>query len=120
MRRDQLAATGFALRGEETKGEGCGRCVRDRLASLVLVLDVAGNGVNVLSALTGARVEQAQQPFEQFQGARRATANMQIDRHNVRDTACYCIASGKYAAVGCTVADRDHPFGIGRGVIGAL
>src|SRR5215470_8690120 len=65
-------------------------------------------------------LEQRQQAAQNFERRRRTAWNVQIDRHHGVDAADYGIAAGKTAAIARAVAYRDHPFRIGRGVIGAL
>jgi hypothetical protein len=45
---------------------------------------------------------------------------MNIDRQQTVDAAHDRITPGEYAAVNGTIAHRDHPFGIRRGIVGAF
>jgi hypothetical protein len=77
---------------------------------------------SVISSFRGSsvRVEEGEQAAQQLGGVRRAAADVQVDRHHLRDPAHDRVAAGEQAAVERAVADRHHPFGIGRGGVGAL
>src|ERR1700722_7598976 len=62
--------------------------------------------------------EEGKQPVENLLGARRATANMQIDWDGGSDAANAGIAAGEHAAIERAVAHGDDPFGIGGRAIG--
>src|SRR6516165_9011651 len=64
--------------------------------------------------------QQCEEPTQQIDRARRATANVEIDRNDRGDGAGDSIAAGENATVERAIADRDDPFRIRRCLIGAL
>ena len=74
----------------------------------------------VLAVCGALGLHQREQSFEQRDRIGRTAADVQIDRHDLVDAADDRIAAGEDAAIRRAVADRDHPFRIGRRRVGAL
>jgi hypothetical protein len=73
----------------------------------------------VLSAGSGGG-DEGEQALEQGFRRRRAARDVQIDGDDLRHAAFHRVASGENAAVGGAIADRYHPFRVGRRGVGAL
>ena len=65
-------------------------------------------------------VDQRDQPAQQVDRSRRTAADVQVDRDHLVDRADHRIAALEHAAAAAAIADRHHPFRIGRRRIGAL
>ena len=76
---------------------------------------------NRLKRLPGQAAEmRASRPLSRAVRRRRAAADVQIDRDDLRHAADDRVAAGENAAVGGAIADRHHPFRVRRRGVGAL